>query len=387
MCPELVAPVGGNRPTLTNGRYVASAATFTCKDGYTMAGEPVLTCTSEGQGEWDFASPTCTQKPTNKPTMMPTNEFDTTFCTALDAPTNGNAPVYTDSLFHGSMAAFECKFGYTLSFTSPLVCAAGVWSSASPICTDAPTAAPTAAGDDTIGTEPLTDAPTAALTENTIVTDAPRKPETLSPVSPTTDAPTDAPAPVDPKTELCHAQSAPLNGLPPIITQNLLHGSVASFRCQIGYKLVGYKEILCAGGEWSDDAPTCQPQYFSIDGTGVELGDSSTGTLVKNIRCVTDGAGKYGDNEHAKVTILHPGKLVTKGYFGTECNVEDHTESYDMLRINGVKYSCHNAPEHLPVEQGDTMTWSTSLNRHHVGWTLCHEEDDRDRVLATKKTL
>ena len=302
-----------------------------------------------------------------------TTKFETTFCKALDAPLNGNAPVYSDSQYHGSVAAFACKTGYTLSSKSPLLCAGGSWSSDAPLCegggndvvTGAPTAKPADGGGD-------------SSVDTTAPTDKPANGDDPTPVAQPTAAPVTT-KPVNPADALCHAQSAPLDGFPPILTQNLRHGSIASFKCQTGYKLKGFKEILCAGGKWSDDAPTCQPYYFNIDGSGVELGDSSTGALVPNIRCVTDGVGAYGNNEHALVTILHPGKIVTKGYFGTECDVKDHTQSYDVLRINGVEYSCHHAPEHLSVAAGDLMTWSTSLNRNHVGWTLCHEEDDRDR--------
>ena len=68
-------------------------------------------------------------------------------------------------------------------------------------------------------------------------------------------------------------------------------------------------------------------QAFEISGTGVVLGDASSGSLVLDDQCVTDGVGNYGSSEQATITALKAGTLYPKGGFRTE------STSYDYLTI------------------------------------------------------
>ena len=222
---------------------------------------------------------------------------------------------------------------------------------------------------------PTTKRPTADPTTN--------RPTARPSSAPTTRRPT-----ADPTTQKCPPQYAPSHGT--LLLTNLLeHGSIAEFTCDYGYQMTGAYMILCAKGAWSDPAPTCVDKWFDLDPTctGVERGDTSSGDLVASDSCITDGVGNYGDNEHCKIDVLRTGVLVTRGYFGTECDEQNSDDSYDQLTINGVGYSCHYAPKYVLVNPGDIVTWATSLNRHHVGWTLCHETVQLPTMAPTEKRI
>ena len=77
---------------------------------------------------------------------------------------------------------------------------------------------------------------------------------------------------------------------------------------------------------------------FTIAGSGVVLGDASSGTLVSNDQCVTDGVGNYGSDESATITAVYSGKIFMKGKFRTE------SASYDYLTIQTVKYGGTTSP-------------------------------------------
>jgi len=57
VCESLTSPGGGEVTMTTDG--VDTRAEFTCSPGYTMSGEAVLTCRSDGT--WDLAPPTCSE--------------------------------------------------------------------------------------------------------------------------------------------------------------------------------------------------------------------------------------------------------------------------------------------------------------------------------------
>ena len=60
--------------------------------------------------------------------------------------------------------------------------------------------------------------------------------------------------------------------------------------------------------------PAASPA-FSIVGLGVVEGDASSGTLVRDTQCITDGIGNYSSNEYVTITALRMGTLVSKGFF------------------------------------------------------------------------
>jgi hypothetical protein len=92
---------------------------------------------------------------------------------------------------------------------------------------------------------------------------------------------------------------------------------------------------------------------FTVTGSGVEHGDSSSGVLVADDQCVTDGAGHYGSNEAATITAVFGGPIYSKAPFNTEQN-------YDTLRIKGNPYSgTTGIPTGLVLNSGETFTWNS----------------------------
>ena len=76
---------------------------------------------------------------------------------------------------------------------------------------------------------------------------------------------------------------------------------------------------------------------FTIAGTGVVVGDASSGLLVYDTRCVTDGVGEYGDGEAATITATSAGFLYARGNFSTE-------ELFDFLLIKGIRFEGTSPP-------------------------------------------
>ena len=104
-------------------------------------------------------------------------------------------------------------------------------------------------------------------------------------------------------------------------------------------------------------APTSAPTptaSFLIVGTGVVLGDASSGILVNTNNCITDGVGNYGASESATITALVPGTIETKGVFHTE------STNFDYFTIQGVKYggTALNSTNGttITLSAGETMT-------------------------------
>ena len=104
---------------------------------------------------------------------------------------------------------------------------------------------------------------------------------------------------------------------------------------------------------------------FGISGTGVVEGDASTGVLVADDQCITDGVGNYGDSESATITAINAGTLYPKGTFETE------SASYDYLTIQGIKYGGTTPPGNIVLAAGEDFTWTSDVDTNKAGFTLC----------------
>ncbi|HYQ18403.1 MAG TPA: SUMF1/EgtB/PvdO family nonheme iron enzyme [Polyangiaceae bacterium] len=108
-CPELSAPDDGELAVS------GSVATFSCSEGYELAGKAKLTCRADGT--WSSEAPTCNIKD----------------CGALSDPSDGivDAPATT----FGETATYACRDGYQLSGADTRSCdKTGSWSASEPAC-------------------------------------------------------------------------------------------------------------------------------------------------------------------------------------------------------------------------------------------------------------
>ena len=106
---------------------------------------------------------------------------------------------------------------------------------------------------------------------------------------------------------------------------------------------------------------------FSWTGTkpGVVLGDTSSGVLVADEMCLTDGIGSYANSASATITALYSGLLEVRGTFRTE------STAYDYLTIQGMKYGGTTPPGSLSLTTGETFTWKSDSSITKEGFTIC----------------
>ncbi|KAI5627605.1 P-selectin [Silurus asotus] len=120
-CDQLVTPGNAHmKCSDPHGKFsFRSSCNVTCKEGYTLRGENMLTCLKTGS--WSAETPTCEARQ----------------CPLLSSPKNGwmNCS-YPHSLFsYGSHCRFKCEIGHVLRGESNLSCtAAGTWSQTVPSC-------------------------------------------------------------------------------------------------------------------------------------------------------------------------------------------------------------------------------------------------------------
>ena len=129
---------------------------------------------------------------------------------------------------------------------------------------------------------------------------------------------------------------------------------------------------LAAGDtiQWSSPGALHQFGGFTIcaqprppDAFTVTAG-SSYCEVTNNGRCVTDGAGNYGNGERCTITA---------NIAMTPVFTEFATESgWDYLTIGGQQYSGTNAPTGLSLAAGDTIAWYTDDEMvQDTGFTIC----------------
>ena len=121
----------------------------------------------------------------------------------------------------------------------------------------------------------------------------------------------------------------------------------------------------------STEAAACKLSAFRIVGTGVQFGDASSGALVLDEQCVTDGVGKYSPSEQATITAIGAGKLYSKGLFQLSETSADC--KYAKVTVKGSDYCGTTPPGNLALSAGETFTWWTTnkLEALKEGFTLC----------------
>ncbi|XP_071821492.1 uncharacterized protein [Apostichopus japonicus] len=114
-CPALTTPVNGRKDGFGTG-YNDRVA-FTCDQGFSLNGESVLTCQSDGT--WSADVPECTAVQ----------------CPALTTPVNGRKDGFGTG--YNDRVEFTCDQGFSLNGESVLTCQSdGTWSADVPVCTE-----------------------------------------------------------------------------------------------------------------------------------------------------------------------------------------------------------------------------------------------------------
>ena len=83
-------------------------------------------------------------------------------------------------------------------------------------------------------------------------------------------------------------------------------------------------------------------------------------------RCVSDGYGNYGNNEHCTIMALRS-LVATATEFDTE-------SCCDFLTIGGTQYSGFQGPRGLPLAQGTVLVWTSDASDTKAGFKLCAVE-------------
>ena len=79
---------------------------------------------------------------------------------------------------------------------------------------------------------------------------------------------------------------------------------------------------------------------------------------------MTDGKGKYGNNEACKVVALRPLSLYTWQY-----NVEG--SAYDYLTVGSTQFPGASGPDGVKMSKGDAMLWKSDGGSVKEGWKVC----------------
>ncbi|WAR04397.1 SVEP1-like protein, partial [Mya arenaria] len=200
-CPILLAPMNGI-VTQPDPAYNALEATFSCLPNYWLSGENVLVCLVSG--EWNSDSPTCQPN-----------------CPMLTPP--ANSLVIHSGLTPGSTATYVCNPLYTLAGSSTRECSeTSMWSGLEPSC---------------LGVLPLirvvldTNCGMVVKIENAcrIQHGPDQSPHVLQEID------------VPDNMRVSYSED----------------GSVVTFSCRNGYRLVGPESSTCSDNSWDGQQPLC----------------------------------------------------------------------------------------------------------------------------------
>ena len=286
----------GTPPTLTDGSYIGNELTFdqtityTCNEGFILAGVRELTCTANGQ--WSGQPPTCIRRECSVPPSISNGfyqeggyvfgdrlkydcnfgyemaENDTIECIAsgdwstpipncvpvpcgnIESIDNGNFTITSNTF--GGMVTFFCDEGYEMQGESVRVCQPdGHWSSTQPTCVAGKCEAPPLIENGKIDYKDLSYKSVVIYTCDTgyrlVGKDVRRCLQNLT---------------LSDEEPMCVPKSCTDPGDIPHgtrILNGLVYNSVLTYQCDIGYRLEGQAQLTCsASGEWSGFLPFCE---------------------------------------------------------------------------------------------------------------------------------
>ena len=230
-CGDLDAPENGDvvAPITTLG----AAAIYLCDTGHSRVGDLTRTCGPDG--DWTGSAATC----------APVD------CGDLSAPANGRVDV-SETTFE-SIATYVCDAGYDLAGATSRTClSSGSWSDSAPTCVAIDCGTLSAPANGSVahsGTAPGSTATFACDAGYDLVGSTTRTCElggTWSGSSPSCSL-------ID-----CGGLSAPVNGT--VSVASTAFGGTATYSCATGYTLAGSAARVCLEtGFWSGAAPVCPP--------------------------------------------------------------------------------------------------------------------------------
>uniref|UniRef100_H2Y5C6 Sushi domain-containing protein n=1 Tax=Ciona savignyi TaxID=51511 RepID=H2Y5C6_CIOSA len=219
---------------------VSATVTYTCRSGYSLSGQSVLTCGADG--EWSHDEPTCARVVVK--------------CPAIGAPDNGSIrPTISQQANVGTRVLFTCNDGFRRNGSRDSRCQSnGRWSSSVPTCEPIQCAAPGNVDNGSFepGTGPYGVSNTVTYTcsdnyvlEGQVVLTCLVSGE-WSHDEPTCNLVT-CPIPVE-----------PINGGVTPVQEQYPVNFVIWYTCDTGYTTADRKDAICRpDGTWSDDAPNC----------------------------------------------------------------------------------------------------------------------------------
>lgn len=266
-CGGLDTPENGS--LAVDATTFGATATYECDTGFTIVGDAERTC--QADGTWSGTEPFC-------------SSVD---CGALSAPTNGS--VDAPSTGFSATATYACNTGYLLVGDTTRTCQmSGAWSGAAPTCRLVDCGSLPAPTEGTVMTDRTTLGGTAtyACNEGWRTTD-PTTRTCLSTGSWSGRAPTCGP--VD-----CGPLTAPANGN--VGAASTTFGSLAVYSCNDGYELVGSNMRECqANGTWSGVTPSCTLEMADCGppppATGATV-STTMGTTEGSVATYTCGRGR-----------------------------------------------------------------------------------------------
>ncbi|XP_074641309.1 sushi, von Willebrand factor type A, EGF and pentraxin domain-containing protein 1-like [Tubulanus polymorphus] len=113
-CPRLIAPANG--VLIADQLDFASIASYACKVGFNLIGEPMRTCTANGT--WSYSAPYCQIATCNHPDDIQNGRY------------SGG-----DSFNYSDIVSYSCNKGYKLIGGQTIICTErGIWNASAPSC-------------------------------------------------------------------------------------------------------------------------------------------------------------------------------------------------------------------------------------------------------------
>lgn len=261
-CGALSAPTNGRVDAPSTG--FSATATYACNTGYLLVGDATRTC--QMSGAWSGAAPTCTLVD----------------CGSLPPPTEGT--VMTDRTTLGGTATYACNEGWRTTDPTTRTClSSGRWSGRAPVCGPVDCGPLTAPANGNVGAASTTFGSLAVYSCNDgymLVGSNMRECQangTWSGVTPSCTL------------EMADCGPPPrATGATVSTTMGTTEGSVATYTCAAGRRLLGGNRAVCsASGNWVGAAPVC--------GELISCACSGTFAVGESVRAaVTSPSGASG---------------------------------------------------------------------------------------------
>uniref|UniRef100_H2Y5C8 Sushi domain-containing protein n=1 Tax=Ciona savignyi TaxID=51511 RepID=H2Y5C8_CIOSA len=219
---------------------VSATVTYTCRSGYSLSGQSVLTCGADG--EWSHDEPTCARVVVK--------------CPAIGAPDNGSIrPTISQQANVGTRVLFTCNDGFRRNGSRDSRCQSnGRWSSSVPTCEPIQCAAPGNVDNGSFepGTGPYGVSNTVTYTcSDNYVLEGQVVLTCLVSGEWSHDEPTCNPI-------TCNRPDEIAFGSLTTAGDNFEIGETVTYICNDGHEIVGQDVLTCTNtGEWSHDEPTC----------------------------------------------------------------------------------------------------------------------------------